>query len=55
MVDSNLEGIVSELQSRIGNIVSNYELQMASLKTQANLVIDSLNKEIENLKSKISE
>jgi hypothetical protein len=34
-MSNNLELIVQELQNRIGQITSNYELQMAMLKAQA--------------------
>lgn len=54
-MSSNLELVVQELQNRIGQITSNYELQMAMLKAQANEIINSLNEEIEKIKTSPSE
>lgn len=47
-MNNNLELIVQELQNRIGQITSNYELQMAMLKAQA---IEEINKRDEIIKS----
>lgn len=50
-----LESVISELKSRIGEIASNYELQFASLKAQANQIISQKDLEIQELKKKIEE
>jgi hypothetical protein len=47
-VSNNLELIVQELQNRIGQITSNYELQMAMLKSQA---MEEINKREEIIQS----
>jgi hypothetical protein len=47
-MSSNLELIVQELQNRIGQITSNYELQMAMLKAQA---MEEINKREEIIQS----
>lgn len=41
-----LELVIQELQSRIGQITSQYETQMAILKAQANIEIEKLQEEI---------
>jgi hypothetical protein len=47
-MSNNLELIVQELQNRIGQITSNYELQMAMLKAQA---MEEINKREEIINS----
>ena len=47
-MSNNLELIVQELQNRIGQITSNYELQMAMLKAQA---MEEINKREEVIQS----
>jgi hypothetical protein len=47
-MSSNLELIIQELQNRIGQITSNYELQMAMLKAQA---MEEINKREEIINS----
>lgn len=47
-MSNNLELIVQELQNRIGQITSNYELQMAMLKAQA---MEEINKREEIIKN----
>ena len=47
-MNNNLELIVQELQNRIGQITSNYELQMAMLKAQA---MEEINKREEVIQS----
>lgn len=46
---SNLELIIQELQNRIGQITSNYELQMAMLKAQATEEIQARDEKIKSL------
>jgi hypothetical protein len=48
IMSNNLELIVQELQNRIGQITSNYELQMAMLKAQA---MEEINKREEIINS----
>jgi|GEM_PF-4148060 len=48
---SGLELVVQELQNRIGQITSNYELQMAMLKAQATEEIQKRDEQIKNLSS----
>ncbi len=45
----NLELVVQELQNRIGQITSNYELQMAMLKAQATEEIQKRDEQIKSL------
>lgn len=47
-MSNNIELIVQELQNRIGQITSNYELQMAMLKAQA---MEEINKREEIIQS----
>lgn len=47
-----LELIVQELQNRIGQITSQYETQMAILKAQATVEIETLNNKIKELEDK---
>lgn len=47
-MSNTLELIVQELQNRIGQITSNYELQMAMLKSQA---MEEINKREEIIQS----
>jgi len=54
-MSQQLELVVQELQSRIGQITSNYETQLAVLKAQVTELIKSKDKEIQDLKEKISE
>ena len=46
-----LELIVQELQNRIGQLVSQYETQLAILKVQSKELIHSKDAEIEQLKA----
>jgi len=48
-MNNNLELIIQELQSRIGQLTSNYELQMAMLKAQAMEEISKRDKQIREL------
>lgn len=50
-MSNNLELIVQELQNRIGQITSNYELQMAMLKSQAMEEINKREEIIQNLQA----
>ena len=47
--DKTLELVVQELQSRIGQITSQYETQMAVLKAQANQALEAKDEEIKAL------
>ena len=47
--DKTLELVVQELQSRIGQITSQYETQMAVLKAQANQALEAKDEEIKSL------
>lgn len=47
-----LELVVQELQNRIGQITSQYETQMAVLKAQATVEIETLNNKIKELENK---
>lgn len=47
-MSGTLELVIQELQNRIGQITSNYELQMAMLKAQAT---DEIQKRDEQIKS----
>lgn len=49
-----LEAIIRELQSRIGSIVSEYELTIASLKAEANMVISDKDRRIAELQDSAS-
>jgi hypothetical protein len=49
-MSNTLELLVQELQSRIGQITSQYETQMAILKVQANEALQEKDEEIKNLK-----
>jgi hypothetical protein len=49
-----LELIIQELQSRIGQITSSYELQMAVLKANASKEIEDLNNKIIELGGSIA-
>lgn len=48
-MSNNLELVVQELQNRIGQITSNYELQMAMLKAQAMEEISKRDEQIKQL------
>ena len=50
-MSSTLEMVVQELQSRIGQITSQYETQMAVLKAQINEALQQKDEEIEQLKN----
>ena len=47
-----LELVVQELQNRIGQITSQYETQMAVLKAQATVELETLNNKISELSDK---
>jgi acetolactate synthase small subunit len=49
-MSNTLELVVQELQSRIGQITSQYETQMAILKVQANEALQAKDEEIKLLK-----
>lgn len=49
-MSKTLELVVQELQSRIGQITSNYETQMAVLKAQATEALEAKDAEIASLK-----
>ena len=49
-MSNTLELVVQELQNRIGQLVSQYETQIAILKAQANEAIQSKDAEIQELK-----
>jgi hypothetical protein len=49
-MSQTLELVIQELQSRIGQLVSQYETQIAILKAQANEAIQSKDAEIQELK-----
>lgn len=48
-MSNSLELVVQELQNRIGQITSNYELQMAMLKAQATEEIQKRDEQIRSL------
>ena len=50
-MSSTLELVVQELQSRIGQITSQYETQMAVLKAQISEALQQKDEEIEQLKN----
>lgn len=45
-----IELLVQELQSRIGQITSQYETELAAIKVQATVRIENLEKELAELK-----
>jgi hypothetical protein len=49
-MSNTLEMLVQELQSRIGQITTQYETQMAILKVQANEALQAKDQEIKSLK-----
>jgi hypothetical protein len=49
-MSTTLEKVVQELQSRIGQITSQYETQMAVLKAQATEALESKDAELAALK-----
>lgn len=51
-MSNTLELVVQELQSRIGQITSQYETQLAVLKAQATETIQAKDAEIASLKEK---
>ena len=50
-MSSTLELVVQELQSRIGQITSQYETQMALLKAQVTEALQQKDEEIQELKN----
>ena len=50
-MSNTLEMVVQELQSRIGQITSQYETQMAVLKAQVSEALQQKDEEIEELKN----
>jgi hypothetical protein len=54
-MSNTLELVVQELQNRIGQITSNYELQMAMLKAQATDEIQKRDAQIAELQNKPEE
>jgi hypothetical protein len=50
-MSQTLELIVQELQNRIGQLVSQYETQLAVLKVQSRELVQSKDLEIEKLKA----
>ena len=50
-MSNTLESLVKELQNRIGQLTSQYEIQVALLKIQANEALQEKDAEIEQLKS----
>jgi len=48
-MSNGLELVIQELQNRIGQITSNYELQMAMLKAQATEEISRRDEQIKSL------
>jgi hypothetical protein len=50
-MSSTLEMVVQELQSRIGQITSQYETQMAVLKAQVSEALQQKDEEIQELKN----
>jgi hypothetical protein len=54
-MSNTLELVVQELQNRIGQITSQYEIQLAVLRVQANEALQAKDAEIQELKgSKLS-
>jgi uncharacterized protein YceH (UPF0502 family) len=52
MENREIELLVQELQSRIGQITSQYETELAAIKVQAHVRIENLEKELAELKEK---
>lgn len=50
-MSNTLEMVVQELQSRIGQITSQYETQMAVLKAQVSEALQQKDEEIQELKN----
>ena len=50
-MSQTLESIVQELQNRIGQLVGQYETQLAILKVQSRELVQSKDVEIEELKA----
>jgi hypothetical protein len=50
-MSQTLESIIQELQNRIGQLVSQYETQLAVLKVQSRELVQSKDVEIEELKA----
>lgn len=53
-MEKTLELVVQELQNRIGQIVSNYEAQMAILKAQATEALEQKDAKITELAAKLA-
>lgn len=51
---STLEQIIQELQNRLGNLVGQYETQLAILKVQTKELIEAKDNEIQELKKAAS-
>jgi hypothetical protein len=51
---TTIELVVQELQNRIGQVTTNYEMQMAVLKAQATQEIQGRDKRIEELSRALS-
>ncbi len=49
-MSNTLELVVQELQNRIGQITSQYEIQLAVLRVQANEALQAKDAEIQELK-----
>lgn len=54
-MSSTLELVVQELQNRIGQITSNYEVQMAVLKAQATEEFQKKDELIESLQNSLGD
>jgi hypothetical protein len=54
-MSNSAELVIQELQNRIGQITSNYELQMAMLKAQAMEEINKRDEIIKNLQAESEE
>ena len=53
-MEKTLELVIQELQNRIGQIVSNYEAQMAILKAQATEALEQKDAKITELAAKLA-
>lgn len=51
---TTLELIVQELQNRIGQVTTNYEMQMAILKAQATQELQNKDKQIQSLQAALN-
>lgn len=52
-MEKTLELVIQELQNRIGQIVSNYESQLAILKAQATEALEEKDNKIKELTNKL--